>query len=160
MCWHFPLSHERSAAILQSSVQPALSSTVNPIDKCIRLVLTESGPMYKSLLEVETAPHFRRVGNMFYTHGFAELLRAEVMVHHARVRSFLPRLVMQACAHNNELTCLFPGNKYWWPLVEDIFSSPASKVTASEIHCNRYIRTLTGCWVCIVVCYQFRLETG
>ena len=145
---------------MHSSVQRALSSSVNTIDKCIRLVLTESGPVYKSLLEVETEPHFRRVRNLLYTHGFAELLRAEVLVHHARVKSFLPRLVMQACAHNNELGCLFPSHPHWWPIVEDIFSSPASKVNATEIQCNRYIRTLTGYRVCVVVCYQFHLETG
>jgi hypothetical protein len=95
--------------------------------------------MYKSLLEIETAPHFRRVRNIFYTHGFGEMLKAEVMVHHARVKSFLPRLVMHACAHNNELGCLYPTQpQYWWPIVEDIFSSPASKVSSYEILCNLY----------------------
>jgi hypothetical protein len=124
-------------------VQPALSNTVNDIDKHVRLVFTDSGPAYRSILEVEAALDLRRVCNLYYTQGFAEMLRAEILVYYARVKSFLPRLAMHACAHGNELGCLYPQHvRSWWPIVEDIFASPASKVGASEIHYNLYNRTL------------------
>jgi hypothetical protein len=122
---------------------PALTTSSNNIDKLIRLVFTDAGPTYMSMLEVEAALDLRRVGNLYYTHGFAEMLRAEVLVFNARVRSLLPRLAMHACAHGNQLGCLYPLHvRVWLGIVEDIFASPVSKVNATEIHSIRYNRTI------------------
>ena len=94
-------------------------------------------------LEVEAALDLRRVGNLYYTHGFAEMLRAEVLVFNARVSSLLPRLAMHACAHGNQLGCLYPVHvRVWLAIIEDIFASPMSKVNATEIHSNWYSPTI------------------
>ena len=83
----------RSADILRKSLVPGLSADVNAIDKQIRLAFTKDGPVYlnsDSVVGGETP--FRRVRKIYYTRDFAEMLKAEVLVYHARVRSFLPRL--------------------------------------------------------------------
>ena len=96
-----------------------------------------------SMLKVEAALDLRRVGNLYYTHDFAEMLRAEVLVFNARVRSLLPRLAMHACAHGNQLGCLYPVHvRVWLAIIEDIFASPVSKVNATEIHSNWYSQTI------------------
>jgi len=116
----------RSAEILRESIKPAPLSSMNHIDKDIRLVYTSTGPAYKSINAIHDAecPH-RRVRNVYYTHGFAEILKAEVLVHSARVKSFLPRLTMRALEAGNPLASLYPGKvACWWPILEDMFTSP------------------------------------
>ena len=112
----------RSAALLREHVQPPLPDNHNDIDKQIRLVLSEKGPIYVNVVAVQDVHVYRRVRNIYYTHGFAELFRAEVLVHTARMRAVLPRLTMLAARSGNPLGSLYAGKvECWWPVVEDIF---------------------------------------
>jgi hypothetical protein len=124
----------RSAELLCSTVQPHLSSHENHIDKDIRLVFTANGPIYLNLAEIETDPTWRRVRNMYYNRGFAELLRSEVLMCHAKVRALIPRLVISARSAGSELGFLYPSKvACWWPIIEDVFFSPCLRTPASEI---------------------------
>jgi hypothetical protein len=118
----------RSAAILFSTVVPAPDSRHNLIDKDIRLVLTGDGPVYLSCEQLDESAAFRRVGNVYYSRDFAELLKAEALVHKSKVRSFLPRLAMMAQARGCESASLFPTKQEtWWGILEDVFCSPVAQ---------------------------------
>jgi hypothetical protein len=118
----------RNAAILFSTVVPAPDSRHNSIDKDIRLVLTGDGPVYLSCEHLDESVAFRRVGNVYYSRDFAELLKAEALVHKSKVRSFLPRLAMMAQARGCELASLFPTKQEtWWGILEDVFCSPVAQ---------------------------------
>ena len=46
----------------------------------------------------------------------------------AEVKSMLPRLMLRAFESDNMLSGLYPSHcRHWWPLIEDIFFSPAVK---------------------------------
>ncbi len=68
---------------------------------------------------------YRRVRNIYYERGFAEVLRAEILLNNARMKAVLPRLALRAREAGNRLSCLYPTKvNCWWPIVEDIFTSP------------------------------------
>ena len=125
----------RSAEILRESVKPPLSATANSIDKDIRLVLTNTGPVYMSKAFIDASTDtFRRARNIYYTREFAEMLRGEVLMHNARVRSFQPRLAIRAMEAGNSLASLYPSKVAdWWPVIEDIFLSPAAKALRESL---------------------------
>ena len=136
---------QRSAKILRSSVRFGVSDGVNYIDKELRLVFSKDGPSYKSVAEILSGRCcYRRVRNLYYTHDFAEMFKAEVLVYFARVRSFLPRLAMRALDAGNSLASLYPSKvACWWPVIEDIFTSPIvselkEKLKADLIQHNEY----------------------
>ena len=54
-------------------VVPALSHTVNEIDREIRLVLTGRGPEYWAQSSLQSS-NVRRVRNLYYTREFANLV--------------------------------------------------------------------------------------
>ncbi len=76
----------RSAAVLRNSLG-SMNHAVNHLDRAVRLVLTEKGPVYKpvSALTTEGSP-YRRARNLFYTHGFADHLFQEMLVCHAKMK--------------------------------------------------------------------------
>lgn len=76
----------RSAQVLQEQVQPPLPSSVNWIDKSIRLVLDSTGPRYVNVTVLGHSLVARRVGNIYYTRPFAEQLFQEIVLHHAKAR--------------------------------------------------------------------------
>ena len=125
----------RSADILRKSVVPGLSGSVNAIDKQIRLAFTKNGPVYLNAeAVVDGKIPFRRVHNIYYTHDFAEMLKAEVLVYNARVKSFLPRLAMRTIEAGNPLASLYPSKvACWWPLIEDIMCSPVVDDLKTEL---------------------------
>jgi len=115
---------ERSAQIMHSCVKPPVAVSQNNIDKDIRLVLTERGPEYWSLSAVEHGVVCRRVRNLYYTKGFAEILFKEIILHDAKVMSMITRLQLRAMEAGSELANLFPGHsRFWWPLIEDVMQS-------------------------------------
>ena len=76
----------RSAAMLRASVSQA-DASINHLDRHLRLVLTEKGPVYKSYEVVaDKGSPYRRAKNLYYTHGFADLLYQEMMVCNAKVK--------------------------------------------------------------------------
>lgn len=76
----------RSATILRASLGKG-DENDNKLDRQIRLVLTEKGPLYKpaDLVMADTAP-YRRAKNLYYTHGFADLVFQEMLVCHAKAK--------------------------------------------------------------------------
>ena len=124
----------RSACLLRSTVRPGLSSQQNLIDKSIRLVFTENGPEHRNVDVLSSSSSYRRVRNLYYTKGFAELLKEEVLACGARVKTLLPQLIRNSRRGGNELTSLYPTHvSCWWPLIEDIFTSPASRQLSQRI---------------------------
>ena len=79
---------QRSAQVLREQVQPPLPSSVNWIDKSIRLVLDSTGPRYVNVTVLGHSLVARRVGNIYYTRPFAEQLFQEIVLHHAKAREF------------------------------------------------------------------------
>ncbi|CAK9013890.1 Poly [ADP-ribose] polymerase tankyrase-2 (ADP-ribosyltransferase diphtheria toxin-like 6) (ARTD6) (Poly [ADP-ribose] polymerase 5B) (Protein poly-ADP-ribosyltransferase tankyrase-2) (TNKS-2) (TRF1-interacting ankyrin-related ADP-ribose polymerase 2) (Tankyrase II) (Tankyrase-2) (TANK2) (Tankyrase-like protein) (Tankyrase-related protein) [Durusdinium trenchii] len=125
---------KRSAALLREQVQPALSHSMNAVDKQIRLVLDSTGPSFVNCKRLGQDLHVRRVGNIFYTHNFAEQLFQELLLHHAKVKSIWPRFMLDAVRHGSALANLLPSHtSRWWPLVEDVFESARCKALRSSI---------------------------
>ena len=75
----------RTSALLRKTVSPSLSTTSNKIDKHIRLLLDASGPRFVHQHAVDKQLLARRVGNLWMTHAFAEVLFQEILVNHAKV---------------------------------------------------------------------------
>lgn len=132
---------QRSATLLRRTVRPPLSSAQKDIDKNIRLILTAEGPEYRNMQIVSTSSSYRRVRNLYYTKGFAEMLKEEVLLSGARAKTLLPHLVRKAMGCGNELTSLYPTHvSCWWPIIEDIFTSPAV-VKLTERILAKYVET-------------------
>jgi len=116
---------KRSAELLRQTIVPPLSSKVNVIDRDIRLVFTSIGPKYMNACALGDQVCVRRVGNLYYTKEFGEILYRESMLHDSKVRAMLPRLHLRAFESNNPLAYLWPTHpRYWWPMLEDVFYSP------------------------------------
>lgn len=117
---------ERSAAILRRSVQPPLSGRDNPIDKRIRLCLEGDGPHYRALEAIADDPAYRRARNLYYNMDFANALRADILMHGTKVKGLLPHMQRRCAERGNHLASLLPTDvRDWWPIVEDVFCSPA-----------------------------------
>ena len=114
----------RSAAIMRSTIKPALSGNNNSIDREIRLVLTRDGPEYRNVDTIIKTRDCRRLRNLYYTHGFAELVRTETLLSRIRMRSVMVRVIARMTENGSPVARLLPTRvSYWWPLVEDIFGS-------------------------------------
>ena len=126
---------QRSATVIRNSITPALEDTVNYIDKSIRLVFHRDGPSLHNAQAVVENNRIRRAGNILYTHDFAEALRSELLCAKAKMRPAITRMIMRACEADNPLVSLYPSHtRYWWPLAEDIFYSPAADKLLLALH--------------------------
>ena len=74
----------RSAALLRRSIQPPLSSTMNHVDRHIRLLLDTKGPSIVHIEFVQEPGRVRRCGNLYYTRAFGEKLFQEMLLHNAK----------------------------------------------------------------------------
>ncbi|CAJ1377905.1 unnamed protein product [Effrenium voratum] len=116
---------QRSSDTLRQTVAPSLLSSRTDIDKFIRIVFTAAGPVYRNLDALTDGEPLRRVRNIYYTRCFAHLVVREMLLCNAKVRAMIPRVTQEAVARNCLTTSLLPSNvKDWWPIVEDIFTSP------------------------------------
>lgn len=103
-----------------------ITATRSGIDKQICLVLTAAGPKYCNKVALGKDVMARRVLNLYYDQGFAEILYREVLIHHSNVKSVWPRLFVISTDQGNPLANLYPTSaRYWWPIVEDVFASAA-----------------------------------
>lgn len=76
----------RSAALIRTSVRSE-DGTINHLDRRLRLVLTDKGPVYKKEKDVAEENHFyRRAKNLYYTQGFANMLFQEMMLCNAKLK--------------------------------------------------------------------------
>ncbi|CAE7205271.1 unnamed protein product [Symbiodinium sp. CCMP2592] len=125
----------RSADMIRDTVRPPLSSTRNSIDKKIRLVFTQDGPEYWNL-EATISAGLRRSRNLYYNLGFAQKIFQKTILNNAKEQDtlhalnlcplqFFPTMTAMKAEISNRACSLFPSHsKDWWPLIEDIFSSP------------------------------------
>ncbi len=113
----------RSAAVLRGTVQPELPSTVNNINKYMRLVLTGSGPQYYNRDTVFEASNLRRVRNLYYNQAFAEIVFRECLLCGSRVRAVIQRLLLRFAEAGSKLGSLMT-ERHLWPIVTDIVKSP------------------------------------
>ena len=98
----------RSATLLRSTVVPALPANVNEINKQIRLVLTESGPEYRNVVTLGCGTLVRRVRNLYYTRGFANLLFREIMMTKGRLEESLTRMHLHFGMQSCEIANMMP----------------------------------------------------
>ena len=116
----------RSADIIRNSVRPPLNSAHNEVDRHIRLVFTVDGPVYMNVDSLTNLVAVRRTGNLHYTHEFAEILFREALLNNAKMKTMWNRLQVRAYERGSELGSLYPQHvQYWWPMLEDVFSSAA-----------------------------------
>ena len=73
----------RSAAMLRRTVDPPLQSNITDIDRYIRLVFTERGPEFWNASAVKQLT-LRRVRNLYYTRGFAQIVFQEMLLCNAK----------------------------------------------------------------------------
>ena len=117
---------QRSAKYMRETVCPALSHKNNEVDRHVRLLFTATGPTYVNAAALGISVIARRVRNVYYDKGFAEVFYRELVLHHANVKSTWGRLHLRCLESGNELGNLFPTHtQHWWPIVEDIFASTA-----------------------------------
>eukprot|EP00438_Fugacium_kawagutii_P034931 Skav206392 [mRNA] locus=scaffold834:641080:643152:- [translate_table: standard] len=114
----------RSAIVMSRTISPPLCRKITAIDKSIRLLFTEDGPVYVNKVATGDIVSARRVLNIYYDKSFAEMMFREIMLHHSNVKSTWPRLHLRALEGGNVLGNLYPShNRHWWPIVEDIIAS-------------------------------------
>lgn len=117
----------QSARVMAQSIVPALDSRHNLIDRDIRLLLTDKGPVFVNLRTVDESNTYRRVGNTYYTREFAEIIKSEALVNKARARTILPRLAMRFMEAGSTLASLVPSwQETIWCILEDVFMSPVA----------------------------------
>ena len=142
---------ERSAELLQASVQPGLASSRNEVDKNIRLVLDSSGLKYANATSVVDSTLVRRVGNLLYTQSFAELLWKEVLMCKCNISALVPRLLMHVQNAGSELGSL--ANAYEFLVANDRRCVLLTRHPTSEADVAFATRTEQRIHVDIVGCY-------
>ncbi|CAE7517211.1 SEL1L2, partial [Symbiodinium sp. KB8] len=117
----------------QRHVKPALSHQRNSIDKHLSLIFAASRPFYARRDAVATLA-VRRVGDVHYTHCFAEKLFREILVNSGKVNAVWTRIILEASVAGSKLTNLLPSHsKSWWPIVEDVFDSRVCKKLSEHL---------------------------
>lgn len=112
----------RAAALLRSTVWPALSCRQADVDRSLILVLTERGPEYRNGCVVHHESVLRRVGYTYYDRSFCTMVVQEFLLQHGRVRSTIPRVILRMRLQGGELTTLIPCNvSTWLKILEDVF---------------------------------------
>ena len=123
----------RSAEILRETVSPPLTDNTNAIDRSIRLVFSGAGPQFWNKATVDGSSTLRRVRNIYYTVDFADVVYRELLLCNAKCKAAIPRILVSMMAAGCELASLMPRHvKDWWPIIEDIFSSPALRTLQND----------------------------
>ena len=122
----------RSAAMLRSSVVPALPDNITAVDRRIRLVLTGAGPVYMNVAALGKSVMVRRVGNLHYTRCFANLFWRELCMAKGRLAEALTRVQLHVSTLGCELGNLLPQHsKIMWKVAQDMFAlAPVRDLTA------------------------------
>lgn len=90
------------------------------------MCLEGDGPHYRALEAIAIDPSYRRARNLYYSLDFANALRADILMHGTKVKGLLPHMQRRCAERGNHLASLLPTDvRHWWPIVEDIFYSPA-----------------------------------
>ena len=123
----------RSAEILRATVSPPLASDSNGIDRHIRLVFAGAGPQFWNKAVVDESDNLRRVRNVYYTVEFADVVYRELLLRNAKCKAAIPRILQSIVSAGSQLASLMPRHvKDWWPIIEDIFSSPSVRTLQND----------------------------
>jgi len=89
--------------------------------------LSEGGPRYVDADQAAEADHWRRIGNIYVTHGFMEDMYKFALLNEARASKVYLRYSVEATRAGNELAALIPkrASRWWHDLLADIMSSQA-----------------------------------
>ena len=77
---------QRSAGIMSASIGTAPTKG-NDLDRWVRLVLTGNGPLYRSVEDIGCDMQVRRVRNLYYTSGFADMVYREFILNHGKCKA-------------------------------------------------------------------------
>ena len=114
----------RSAAI-RADVRPPIPTTC--VDKTIRYVFTETGPVIMALHTIKSRSDLRRLGILYYNHGFACVFLKSAAMNNASLHRIYTDVVGSCTRHKGQLTSLVPRatNGFWTDVMEDLMQSPA-----------------------------------
>jgi hypothetical protein len=116
----------RSAEVVRNMVFPEIHPNIMIIDKLLRVVFDHAGVKFVNADYAINNEIVRRVGNIFCTRRFAELLLRDVLIYNGKMKSVMQRIAIQVTSLGCEIANLLRVNgKSWWPMVEDVFASPA-----------------------------------
>ena len=76
---------QTSAALMRSTIEPALGECISAIDKQIRLALGTCGPRYANLKSTGSTLQVRRVRYLYDAMSVADLIVREMVMGHAQV---------------------------------------------------------------------------
>ena len=123
-----------SVDLLRKSIDPPLSSTSNVIDKDIKMVFQGDGPRFQGREFIDDSDVMRRCGNAYYTHDFATLFFQSMVVNNSNLVRTKDELIARTCEAQNPLASLYRStSRYWWPIVEDVMTSPSVCRLSSEL---------------------------
>ena len=127
----------RSAAIIRRHVTPPLDHGRDNINGELRLVLTGRGSIHvdKKAVSTDGDVHVRRVGNLYHTRCFANIVYCELVMHEARLAEGVKHVQLQIAVSGSEPGNLVPENsRYTWKVVHDVFSvSPAQALVTEHL---------------------------
>ena len=127
------LAGERSENLLRRS--PLLDHGRNNINDEQRLVLTGRGPIYvsKKAVSADGHLHVRRVGNLYDTRCFANMVYRELVTHQDRLAESMMRVQLQIAVSGSGLGNIVPENsRCMWKVVQDVSSVSPAQALVSE----------------------------
>jgi hypothetical protein len=124
----------RSADIFRASVIPGVDCNTIYIDKHIRMILAATGPVFVHVNSISESLWVRRIRNLYISCEFAERLIRELMLNKCKMAAVYPILLAYIQSTGSELANLLPQHpSVWWPIIEDLFTSPAVLTLRQEL---------------------------
>ncbi len=125
---------QRSSAIMRSTVLPALPPGLKAgtqADKRLRIVFGNAGPMAANAETLAAELATRRVGNAYYSLGFAHTLFQQALLAKGSIKETTRAVAGHFVNQGSELVSLLPRDtdnirSCWEAMLADVFFSPAA----------------------------------
>ena len=125
---------QRSSAIMRSTVLPALPPGLKAgtqADKRLRIVFGDAGPMVVNAETLAAELATRRVGNAYYSLGFAHTLFQQALLAKGSIKETTRAVAAHFVNQGSELVSLLPrdtdnSRSCWEAMLADVFFSPAA----------------------------------
>ena len=117
----------RSAAITRADALPPIPTKYVFVDKTVRYVFTETGPIIMALHTIKSRSDLRRLGNLYYNRGFARLFLKAAATNNASLHRIYTDVIGSCTRHEGQLVSLIPRatNGFWTNVMEDLTQSPS-----------------------------------
>ena len=117
----------RSAAIMRADVLPPIPTKYVFVDKTVRYVFIETGPIIMALHTIKSRSDLRRLGNLYYNRGFACLFLKAAATNNASLHRIYTDVIGSCTRHEGQLVSLVPRatNGFWTNVMEDLMQSPS-----------------------------------